>query len=189
MEADWETEIGPDAPIIDALWPGFVDLRREPHRIAEIPEAALFPTLANALLLINDPTSSFWSSKCDSWPLDHCDPDEMEASEEEFTAAEACYIDLLPYAGQAFSSLAAAEGCVRTVVNQLRRISCSCSRADLAIRQALVADQEGFAITAYIAGCGIDQNAARAALSEALAVFVNTLREIHPNKEQIETLQ
>ena len=27
MEADWEVEIGGGAPVIDALWPGFVDLR------------------------------------------------------------------------------------------------------------------------------------------------------------------
>jgi hypothetical protein len=27
LEADWEFEVGGDAPVIDALWPGFVDLR------------------------------------------------------------------------------------------------------------------------------------------------------------------
>jgi hypothetical protein len=30
MEADWEFEVGGDAPVIDALWPGFVDLRLSP---------------------------------------------------------------------------------------------------------------------------------------------------------------
>ncbi len=47
MEADWEVEIGGEdgdsAPIIDALWPGFIDLRRFPDRVAEITEAAGFP--------------------------------------------------------------------------------------------------------------------------------------------------
>jgi len=37
MEADWEFEVGPDtaglaAPVIDACWPGFVDLRHNPER-------------------------------------------------------------------------------------------------------------------------------------------------------------
>ena len=30
MEADWEFEVGGDAPVIEALWAGFVDLRSQP---------------------------------------------------------------------------------------------------------------------------------------------------------------
>ena len=35
MEADWEFEVGGDAPVIEARWPGFVDLRRNPERAME----------------------------------------------------------------------------------------------------------------------------------------------------------
>ena len=38
MEADWEIEIGGDAPVIEAHWFGFVDLRIEPSRANELPE-------------------------------------------------------------------------------------------------------------------------------------------------------
>jgi hypothetical protein len=53
MEADWEFEVGPDAaglaaPVIDALWPGFVDLRRAPELAWHLPEAAQLPALAEA---------------------------------------------------------------------------------------------------------------------------------------------
>ncbi len=32
MEADWEFEVGGDAPVIEAHWPGFVDLRQNPEQ-------------------------------------------------------------------------------------------------------------------------------------------------------------
>jgi len=45
MEADWEVEVGGGSPVIEALWPGFVDLRLYPERIGEIQEAAGFRRL------------------------------------------------------------------------------------------------------------------------------------------------
>ncbi len=42
MEVDWEVEVGGGAPVIEALWMGFVDLRRNPERLGEIAEAANF---------------------------------------------------------------------------------------------------------------------------------------------------
>ena len=38
MEADWEFEIASDAPVIDAAWTGFVDLKLQPERVTEISE-------------------------------------------------------------------------------------------------------------------------------------------------------
>jgi hypothetical protein len=63
MEADWEFEVEgetaaaeapiPEAPIIDACWPGFVDLRRNPERAWDLPEARQLPALAEALARLN----------------------------------------------------------------------------------------------------------------------------------------
>ena len=39
MEADWEMEIGGSAPVIDAFWAGFEDLRRSPERAGALPES------------------------------------------------------------------------------------------------------------------------------------------------------
>ena len=84
MEADWEVEIGPGSPIIDALWPGFVDLRRFPGAIGDLEEARRCSALAEALFRLNsEDVSGFWTSKCDVWRLDagmgQCDPDEIYA--------------------------------------------------------------------------------------------------------------
>ena len=40
MEADWEFEVGGDAPVIEACWEGFIDLRKTPERARQLPEAA-----------------------------------------------------------------------------------------------------------------------------------------------------
>ena len=45
MEADWEVEVGGGAPVIEALWPGFVDLRSNPERSGEIDGGCEFPAL------------------------------------------------------------------------------------------------------------------------------------------------
>jgi hypothetical protein len=163
MEADWEVEIGPDTPVIDALWPGFIDLRRTPERIGEIDETGKFPALAEVLLRLNrsesnpglssdssmdsmlDDVSSqlqVWSSKCDLWTQDRSsdswDPDEMDATPAESVVALACYIDLL-------------------------------------IRRAFTEDGEVFGITAYTTACGADSAAAEEALSNALRVLENAI--------------
>src|SRR5271163_2676991 len=108
MEADWEVEIGPGAPVIDAEWSGFIDLRRTPGRIGEIAEVQQFPALAEVLLRLNGPHSdldaitstavwgsSIWTSKCDFWTLEQCDPYEMDATFKESIVGFGCYIDVL----------------------------------------------------------------------------------------------
>ena len=108
MEADWEVEIGGGAPIIDACWDGFVDLRFDPRtrlgaflkQAQDLPESANLPTLAEALVRLNSPRSPVWTSKCDVWPvLDAADidADELDAPQEDAIVAWACYIDLVPH--------------------------------------------------------------------------------------------
>jgi hypothetical protein len=185
MEADWEVEIGTGEPVIDALWPGFIDLRRTPERIAEIEETLQFPALAEALLKLNSfgtetgGAASFpqiWTAKCDLWTLEDCDPDEMEATPSESKFGLACYIDLLLREGLVFPTLVDAEQWARTTVNRLHQAVCPCSRTDLVIRKAFAGDLEGLGITAYIAACGKAAEAAREALSVALSTFVEALQ-------------
>jgi hypothetical protein len=199
MEADWEVEIGPDAPIIEALWPGFVDLQRAPERIREIEEASRFPALADALLRLNTPVireldsapgSLVWTSKCDIWTPQECDPDEMDAMPSEAATGLACYLDLLPRKGLVFSMLPEAESWARVLVNQLRLSKRRCCRTDLIIRKAFAANEEGLGITAYIASCGIDSVAAAKALVQALALFVDSITgnsslAENPNKSRL----
>jgi hypothetical protein len=184
MEADWEVEIGPGAPIIEAFWPAFVDLRTAPERIREIEEASKFPALADALMRLNKadtykpdsaPDSPVWTAKCDLWTLQQCDPDEMHAVSEECATGLACYIDLMPREGLVFSGLPETESWARALVIRLRRSSCRCSRTDLVIRRAYAGNVEGLGVTVYIAACGTDSVAAANTLVTALAVFVDAL--------------
>ena len=90
MEADWEVEIGGGAAVIEAEWPGFVDLRADAGRVVEIAEAAAFPPLAGLLLALNAAESPVWTSKCDLW--------------EPEPGARAIYIDMLPREGRCLQS-------------------------------------------------------------------------------------
>jgi hypothetical protein len=103
MEADWEVEIGPGAPVIDVQWSGFVDLRSHPQAARELPEAGDLPELAETLARLNGVASPVWTSKCDVWQVfdaESFDAYEMEASPESAQYAWACYIDLLPQSSQ-----------------------------------------------------------------------------------------
>jgi hypothetical protein len=179
MEADWEVEIGPDAHVIDAVWPGFVDLRRAPELIGEIGEATRFPALAEALLRLNEPGLRLWTSKCDLWALDPnlepWDPDEMAATRAESLAGLACYIDLMPADGSLFAGLEEAEAWMRTTVKRLHEMDCRCCRVDLVIRRAFQENREGMGVTAYTIGCGSDPEAAAIALGDALAALVEAV--------------
>jgi len=191
MEADWEVEIGPGAPVIDAEWSGFIDLRRTPGRIGEIAEVQQFPALAEVLLRLNGPHSdldaitstavwgsSIWTSKCDFWTLEQCDPYEMDATFKESIVGFGCYIDVLSRDELVFAELNSIEEWARDQVSRLRKIACRCCRADLVIRRAFSSTGEGFGITAYISSCGEDTGTARAALDAALTVFANEVGTI-----------
>ena len=184
MESDWEVEFGPDAPVIEALWPGFIDLRRTPERIEEIEEARRFPMLRQALLRVNGTDSSvgiakaesnLWTAKCDVWVPEECDPDEMDATLAESACGLACYIDLLPREALVFAGLDEAEQPARSTVSRLRRAACRCCRADLVIRRAFAGNLEGMGITAYIAACGANEDAVRNAFSAAIATVAEKL--------------
>jgi hypothetical protein len=184
MEADWEIEIGPLAPIIDALWPGFIDLRHAPERIVEVEEAQWLPALAESLLRLNgagfgpdygEAGSQLWTAKCDLWTPEYCDPDEMDATPAESVFGLACYIDLLPRDGLVFAAFDEAEHWARAAVSRLRQAACRCCRVDLIVRNAFAGNQEGTGITAYIAACGPDADAAKKTLSVALITLVEKL--------------
>jgi len=184
MEADFEIQVGGDAPVIEALWEGFVDLRRSPERIAEISEAVGFPALAQALLALNGAGSTLWTAKCDVWDphalgLDESVPGHSVPSEPRH-AALACYIDLLPLSFRVFATWKDAENFCRRWVSQLDMPE-TCEDAsgatlnatvDLIVRQALAGAVEGFGITAYLGGVADYRTSADEALAAALELFV-----------------
>jgi hypothetical protein len=182
MEADWEVELGPDAPVLDALWSGWIDLRSNPERLAEVSEAAGFPPLGTALLALNSANSPLWTAKCDLWQLRpaaeaddldpaELDPGELNADPNETAFALACYLDCLARSGTVFPTLAAAESWARAAVARLRAANLRCCRADLVIRRAFAANADGLGVTAYLTACGPTEPAARDNLAQALNAF------------------
>jgi hypothetical protein len=174
MEADWEVEVGGGAPVIEALWPGFVDLRRSPERMSEIAEAVAFPALGDLLQALNGAASPLWTAKCDVWEADPADL-AIPAMSGEVGAGLACYVDLLPVEGQVFAEWVHAEGFCREWVAQLELMPLTTCRVDLIVRQTVAGAAEGFGVTAYLAGTGGDRSAAAEALKDAMAAFAGSI--------------
>jgi hypothetical protein len=176
MEADWEVEIGGDAPVIQALWSGFIDLRLAPERAPQLPEAARFSALADTLLRLNSPSSPVWTSKCDVWHPDTFDSDELDAPPGERNCAIACYIDLLPRGDQAWPDPPHAVAACKTLCARLREVALRRCRADLIVRRASIApDLFDLGITSYFTACGSTPADAAAALASALRIFVEAV--------------
>jgi hypothetical protein len=175
MEADWEFEIGGDAPVIDACWPGLVDLRRNPKLAWNLPEAAQLPGLAEALARLNAAGSPVWTSKCDLWQLseaDAFDPDELNALPGCNAHAIGCYIDLIPRNNRQWAVPAIAANACKDLCSLLQTIPLNCCRVDLVIRRAfLTADQPDLGITAYFTSCGASSAEAFGTLQKALDAF------------------
>jgi hypothetical protein len=182
VEADWSAEIGEGLPVIDADWPGFVDLREDGLALAKIPEALAEPALHAALTKLNRPPPVVFTSKCDVWNLA---ADEMDVDEFGCTSREACivgmasWIDVIAQDPHMFGSFAGQEAWVRRTAERLRTSNAPCGRVDLVVRAAIAGAQNGFGITLYAAGCGCDSDGARAAWEQVLSAAVAaTMREV-----------
>jgi len=174
--------------VIEARWAGFVDLRRQPERIKEIQETAAFPPLAALLEALNGAHSPLWTAKCDLWepeakelagPKPESPADGPEAG---MHTALACYVDLLPLAGEVFAQTKQAEGFCREWVARLAPVPLADCRVDMVIRQALVGEAEGLGVTAYLSATGSDPAAAREALAATLDAFADTIPELEQNQ-------
>ena len=175
MEADWEFEIGGEAPLIEAYWSGFVDLRAHPERVSELNECRELPALAGALVRLNAADSPVWTSKTDVFVPEHIDADEMNAPADEADHAVACYIDLLPRNDQMWNVPAEAERHCRDLFAGLRVIELSRCRVDLVVRRAVVAGADDLGITAYFTACGATPSEAKARLGECIGSFVEAV--------------
>ena len=193
MEADWEVEVGAGAPVIDALWQGHVDLRLAPEQASQLPEVAVLPALAHALVALNAPASPVWTAKCDLWPVDEFDPDELDAPRDERLQAIACYIDLLPGAGLQWRDPDEAANWCKGICSRIRSISLRCCRVDLVVRSAIPGpdrlDDLLYGVTAYLTAAGADAAAASSALSAALAAFADSVCPVAPPDSWASKLQ
>lgn len=184
MEVDWEVEVGGGAPVIDALWPGFIDLRRSPERLAEIVEAAASPALSGLLRALNGPASPLWTAKCDLWLPENADLkiDQLAGLGTAAVRAEplalACYVDILPCDGKVFSQWEQAEALCRSWIALLAAVSLPGAAAELIVRQALAGQAEGYGVTAYLSAKAESWPAALALFATALDAFAVSLPSV-----------
>ena len=172
MEADWEFEIGGDAPVIEAHWRGFVDLRADPNRARDLAEAKHLPGLANTLMGLNTRNSPVWTCKTDVFVPGQIDPDELEARGEEATHAIACYVDLLMRSDQQWNSLFEAERSCKKLCARLRDMPLRRCRIDLVVRGAQIkSDVNDLGMTAYLTACGLTESDAKSRLAACLSLF------------------
>ena len=190
MEADWEVEIGGGAPVIEACWPGLVDLRTNPERAAQFPEVRDLPSLGDVLAQLNGTGSPVWTSKCDVWRVEEFDADELDAPPGLAEEATACYIDLLPQASDLWDSVNSAIAASKTVCARLRQTPLRCCRVDLVVRQAALGKvASSHAITAFLTACGQSQESAAGQLGRAMAVFADAVILAWAREQIAPTLQ
>jgi hypothetical protein len=188
MEADWEVEVGGGAPVIDALWAGFVDLRQQPKRIGEITEAGKFPALGDLLTRLNSPGSPVWTAKCDLWEPVEAD-EATTLAEDDLPVALAIYVDLLPCAGDVFQQWQEAAAFCRAWAERLARIEMAHCTVDLVVRQAIAGTEEGFGVTAYVSADGDDRLSAAENLCCALGTFADAIPAIGHTERSASRLQ
>lgn len=176
MECDWEIDVGVGSPVIDAAWEGYIDLRADSNRVADVGETAQFPALSEALIRLNSTSSPVWTAKCDIWPVEAFDADEMNADRDTADSALGCYIDLLPCDPQMFSTFDAASAWCGRLCRQLQPLPARQCRADAVLRRAfLTPESVGLGVTTYVTACGSTQIEAATVLSNALALLADSV--------------
>ena len=197
MQSDWTVACAANDPEIVIPWAGkdpalrFIDLRRSPEALHEIPEAAEYACVAAALQRWNQPDTSLFTAKCDVWsyPAKLFDAEDLP----EFAFARGSYIDLLSADAATFTSFQACERQLRAWTDISRSIDLPACRAEWTLRPARIfpeseeggsaqaAPQIGFATTLYIWGYGISPQAAASAWDAALQALIDPVSTFSPS--------
>lgn len=176
MEADWEVEIGGEAPVLHADWPGFVDFRLFADKVNTLQEVQQFSPLGLVLGRLNASQSPVWTAKCDVWALGSLDPYEFDALPEESLVGLACYIDLLATDTREWATPVQVTGWCRLICARLKTLAIRACRVDLVVRAAILSCGEaGLGVTAYVSAAGREAAAARARLADALVACADAI--------------
>lgn len=170
MLAEWSVELGADDPQLEIPWSSadgrvrYLDLKRQPELLLEVPEACDNLALAEFLNWANSAESVFETVKCDSWSSDEITP------EEEFFG-EPCkfgsYVDLLFTAESIRAKFLEHELFIRNLASLLSRAPEMPASAELIVRRCTDRRSQSrnredcFYTTLYVHGYGEDEQRAR----------------------------
>jgi hypothetical protein len=189
MLAEWSAECAADDPVLVVPWKdpdgrsAFVDLRASPRDFEAVAEAEQHPPLMQALRALNATRSPVFTAKCDAWPLDSEEMEQLQlnldAPAADAPAGFASYIDLIWRERSLFHSFHRQE----QVLLRLTRLAAPVPRRwamlDCVLRPALLdfdGPQEGFAISLYVKALGFIPLSAWNEWAVALAAAVAIIR-------------
>ncbi len=190
MLTEWNAACGPEDPVLVVPWSSpdgalyWVDLREDPYAVNDIPEAEDHPALLAGLRSLNGARSPVFTAKCDVWTMDEDElaatRDDLLLDEEVATAGLACYIDLLWRDRTVFASRHRMEQMLHRLDRILSELPYSLATAELTMRPAVFDLEgtvaEGFALTLYVKGVGVDATEASQRWDEALRAVIATFR-------------
>jgi hypothetical protein len=183
MLAEWTVELGADDPRLEIPWTlkdgssRFLDLKRQPELLLEVPEACAYPELAEFLNWANSLESPFETAKCDAWTTCQMDV-------EDGVFGEACkfesYIDLLFVDPDRRRVFPENETFAQALARLLRHAPEMASSAEFTIRRCVdhrSGAEECLYITFYLRGYGEDEHQARGRWAIALKMVQNAMRQ------------
>ncbi|GAA3751838.1 hypothetical protein [Terriglobus aquaticus] len=186
---EWSTAIAAEDPVLVVPWQSpdgqlrWVDLREDDFAMDEIREADEHPALLSALRALNSARSPVFTAKCDVWAME---AEELEATRddlllepEQAEAGVACYLDLLWRDRGIFASRHRTEQVLHRLDRMIEELPGSLAKAEAVVRPAVVelegAVAEGYCLSLYVKGVGVDATEAderwSAALREVVALF------------------
>ena len=140
MLAEWTIELGADDPRLQIPWAledgssRFLDLKRQPELLLEVPEACAYSELAEFLNWANSSESPFETAKCDAWTSRYIDAEDAVFGE---PCKFGSYVDLLFVDKDRRSQFSENEGFVQALAKLVRRAPEMASAAEFTVRRCL----------------------------------------------------
>ncbi len=190
MMSEWNAACGADDPVVVVPWSDpegsarWIDLRRDPDALDEIPEADDHPALLAALRALNGTRSPVFTAKCDAWTMDALElaatRDELLLDADVAGSGFASYIDILWRDRTLFLSRHRMAGLLDRADRLAAELPYSLARLEWTLRPAVTdledAVAEGFAVTLYVKAVGVDSDEAALRWDEALRGVTTLLR-------------
>lgn len=186
MQADYSVELGREDETLEFPWaspdggPRYHDLKRHPEAIAEIEEAVRFPELGEFLPTINAAAGSLETAKCDAWMSREINPEEEIFGQ---PCKFGSYVDLLFTDTAIRFSFEAHERFVKSVVKLLQCVPEIPASAEFLLRRCFYHEgddlRDGFYMTCYLFGYGLDEAKARQQWAMALKLCSNALAQLN----------
>ena len=189
MLMEWSIACGADDPVLVVPWSSpdgslqWVDLRSDPDALDDIAEADEHPALLAALRALNAARSPVFTAKCDVWTMDAEElaavRDDLLLDDDVAAAGRSCYIDLLWRERAVFASRHRTAQVLYRMERLAAELPYSLAKAEGVLRPAMLdlgAVSEGFAMTLYVKGVGVDTDEAEQRWGEALRDTVALFR-------------